>query len=277
MALKKFKATSPGKRHMSVVSFDEITRTSPEKSLIKRIQKHSGRNNRGKITCRHRGGGHKRVYRMVDFKQTDKLDIPGKITTIEYDPIRTAYIMLVTYADGEKRYHIMPEGVEVGEEIQTKVKGKVKAGNRMTLGHIPLGYEIHNVELVEGKGGQVIRSAGGSGAILSLEGKEAQVQMPSGEVRLVSKNCYATIGKVSNEEHANVKIGKAGRKRWMGRRPQVRGKAMNPCDHPHGGGEGNQPIGLKHPKTPWGMPALGYKTRRRRSTDNKILKSRHHG
>jgi len=262
---------------MSVVSFDEITRTSPEKSLIKRIQKHSGRNNRGKITCRHRGGGHKRVYRMVDFKQTDKLDIPGKITTIEYDPIRTAYIMLVTYADGEKRYHIMPEGVEVGEEIQTKVKGKVKAGNRMTLGHIPLGYEIHNVELVEGKGGQVIRSAGGSGAILSLEGKEAQVQMPSGEVRLVSKNCYATIGKVSNEEHANVKIGKAGRKRWMGRRPQVRGKAMNPCDHPHGGGEGNQPIGLKHPKTPWGMPALGYKTRRRRSTDNKILKSRHHG
>ena len=262
---------------MSVASFDEVTKTKPEKNLTKRIKQHSGRNNRGKITCRHRGGGHKRVYRDVDFNQTAKLDIPGKVTAIEYDPMRTSYIMLVTYKDGDKRYHILPEGVQVGDTIDTKVKGKVKAGNRMTLKHIPVGYEVHNLEISLGKGGQAIRSAGASATVVSLEGKSAQIQMPSGETRLVAKECYATIGKVSNEEHSNIKVGKAGRKRWMGRRPQVRGKAMNPCDHPHGGGEGNQPIGMKHPKTPWGMPALGYKTRRRRSTDKYILKSRHHG
>jgi len=277
MTLKKYKPTSPAKRHMSSASFDEVTRTSPEKSLTRRIKTNSGRNNRGKITCRHRGGGHKKMYRTIDFKQTDKLDIPGKVSTVEYDPIRTAYIMLVVYKDGDKRYHIAPDKIAVGDEVGTKIKGKVQVGNRMTLKHIPIGYEIHNLETIQGKGGQYIRTAGSSATIISLETKQAQIKMPSGEIRLVSKECFATIGQVSNEEHANIKIGKAGRKRWMGRRPQVRGKAMNPCDHPHGGGEGNQPIGLKHPKTPWGMPALGFKTRRRRSTDKNILKSRHHG
>jgi large subunit ribosomal protein L2 len=274
MALKKFKPTTPGRRHMSVASFDEVTKTTPEKSLLTTKKKTDGRNNSGRITVRHRGGGEKRKYRMVDFKRQDKLDIEGKIAAVEYDPNRTAYIILVQYIDGEKRYHIAPSGLKVGEKIMTQEKGEIKVGNRMLIKNIPVGYSIYNVELHKGKGGQMGRSAGTSIKLVSLEGDKAQIQMPSGEIRLVDKGCYATIGTVSNIEHNNIKIGKAGRKRHMGRRPQVRGKAMNPVDHPHGGGEGGSPIGLKHPKTPWGLPALGFKTRKRHYTDKMIVKDR---
>ena len=274
MAVKKFKPTTPGRRQMTVASFDEVTTTKPEKSLLKSLNKHSGRNNSGKITVRHRGGGNKRKYRIIDFKRTEKSNIEGKVSTVEYDPNRTAYIMLVIYKDGNKRYHIAPEGVKVGDKIITAEKTKVKTGNRMLIKNIPVGYDIYNVELHEGKGGQMARSAGSSLKLVSLEGKHAQIAMPSGEARLVSKNCYATIGQVSNVEHSNIKIGKAGRKRHLGRRPQVRGKAMNPVDHPHGGGEGGSPIGMKHPKTPWGLPALGFKTRKRHYTDKMIIKDR---
>lgn len=275
MALKKFKPVTPSLRHMSVASFEEITKTKPEKSLIKIITRNAGRNSTGRITCRHRGGGSKRMYRMIDFKQTDKLDIEGKIIAIEYDPNRTCYIMLVRYMDGEKRYHIAPLNMQVGDVIVTREKAKVKVGNRMILRHIPVGYSIHNVELHLGRGGQMGRSAGSEIKLVSLEGEHAQIQMPSGEVRIVSKLCYASIGQVGNLDHSNIKIGKAGRTRNMGRRPQVRGKAMNPVDHPHGGGEGRTSIGLIHPKTPWGMPALGLKTRKRKYTNKLIIKSRH--
>ncbi len=274
MALKKFKPTTPGRRQMSVASFDEVTRTKPEKSLTCKIKKTSGRNNSGRITVRHRGGGEKRLYRMIDFKRIDKKNIEGKVTSVEYDPNRTAYIILVTYKDGEKRYHIAPEGIKVGDKIITAEKVKIKSGNRMLISNIPVGYEIYNVEMKKGKGGQLGRSAGTAIKLVSLEGDHAQIQMPSGEIRLVEKEGYATIGQVSNIDHNNIVIGKAGRKRHMGRRPQVRGKAMNPCDHPHGGGEGGSPIGMKHPKTPWGMPALGLKTRRRKYTDKMIVKDR---
>ncbi|PIR55313.1 50S ribosomal protein L2 [Candidatus Peregrinibacteria bacterium CG10_big_fil_rev_8_21_14_0_10_36_19] len=274
MALKKFKPTTPSRRHMSIASFEEITKTTPEKSLTVRIVKNSGRNNLGRITVRHRGGGAKKIYRMVDFKRTDKMGIEGKVTAVEYDPNRTAYIMLVQYVDGEKRYHLAPAGIKVGQVIMTNAKTEVQDGNRMLIKNVPVGYSIYNVELHEGKGGQMARSAGSSVKLVSLEGRLAQIQMPSGEIRLVSKKCYATIGTVSNIEHSNIKIGKAGRKRHMGKRPQVRGKAMNPVDHPHGGGEGGSPIGLKHPKTPWGLPALGFKTRKRKYTNNMIVKDR---
>ncbi len=274
MALKKFKPITPGRRQMSVASFEEVTKTKPEKTLTRKISKTSGRNNSGRITVRHRGGGAKRLYRVIDFKRTDKINIEAKVKAVEYDPNRTAYIILANYKDGEKRYHIAPEGIKVGDKIITKEKAKVKKGNRMMLKSIPVGYNIYNVELHEGKGGQFARSAGSSLKLVSLEGDHAQIQMPSGEVRLVSKKCYATIGTVSNAEHSNIKIGKAGRKRHLGRRPQVRGKAMNPVDHPHGGGEGGSPIGLKHPKTPWGLPALGFKTRKRHYTDKMIVKDR---
>ncbi len=274
MAVKKFKPTTPGRRQMSVASFDEVTRTKPEKSLLAKMKKTTGRNNTGRITVRHRGGGEKRHYRIIDFKRRDKLGIEAKITSVEYDPNRTAYIMLAQYIDGEKRYHIAPEGIAVGDKVITKEKAKIKTGNRMLISQIPVGYSIYNVELHEGKGGQMGRSAGTSIKLVSLEGKHAQIAMPSGEIRLVSKKCYATIGIVSNVEHSNITIGKAGRKRHMGRRPQVRGKAMNPVDHPHGGGEGGASIGMKHPKTPWGLPALGFKTRRRRYTDKMIVKDR---
>lgn len=274
MAVKTFKPTTPGRRQMSVSSFKEVTKKKPEKKLIKNLQKTAGRNNQGRLTVRHRGGGHKRAYRMVDFLRTDKLNIPFKVAAIEYDPNRSAYIMLVNYNDGEKRYHLAPESIQVGEELITKAKAKIKTGNRMKIRNIPVGQMIHDVELTVNKGGQIIRSAGSYGKVVSLEGKYAQIQMPSGEVRLISKDCYATIGIVSNLDHSNIKIGKAGRNRWLGKRPQVRGKVMNPVDHPHGGGEGNQPIGLKHPKTPWGMPALGFKTRKRKSTDKWIIKDR---
>lgn len=275
MAIVRYKPTTPGRRLMSHDTRDKVTSFVSEKSLMVTRRRGSGRNNQGKITCRHRGGGVKRRYRMVDFYRTDKLDIPGKVQTIEYDPNRNAYIMLVQYRDGEKRYHLAPEDIKIGHEVIAKVKAKAYPGNRMTIRHIPIGFSIYNVELKEGKGGQVVKTAGASAKVVSLEGKHAQVQLPSGEIRLIPKDCYASIGTVSNAEYANIKLGKAGRSRWLGRRPHVRGKAMNPIDHPHGGGEGNQPIGLKHPKTPWGAPALGKKTRKNKATDRWIVKSRH--
>ena len=272
--LKTYKPTTPGRRTMTSPSFEEITKSKPEKRLTKRIKKHSGRNNKGRITTRHRGGGHKRMARDVDTKHINKLNIEGTVSAIEYDPLRTGYIMLVTYKDGDKRYHIAPEGIKVGDTIVTKVKTKVKLGTRMTLKHIPTGYQVHNIELNPNQGGKMARVAGAFATIASLEGDMAQLKLSSGEVRLVSKDCYASIGIVGNVEHSNMKIGKAGRNRWRGKRPQVLGKSMNPCDHPHGGGEGHQPIGLKHPKTPWGMPALGFKTRKRHTTDKYIIKDR---
>lgn len=272
MALKKFKAITPARRHMSVASFEEITTDKPEQSLLVTLKKHGGRNNTGSITTRHRGGGCKRKYRVIDFKQRDKYGIEAKVVSVEYDPNRTGYIMLVHYKDGEKRYHLAPHGIKVGDSIMCSEKAKVKTGNRMAVSNVPVGYSIYNVELTEGKGGQLARSAGSSLKLVSLEGEYAQIQMASGEIRLISKGCFASIGIVSNIEHNNIVIGKAGRKRYMGLRPQVRGKAMNPKDHPHGGGEGNTSIGLKYPKTPWGMPALGFKTRKRHS--KMIIKDR---
>ncbi|MFA4891062.1 MAG: 50S ribosomal protein L2 [Candidatus Gracilibacteria bacterium] len=275
--LKKYKPTTPSRRGMSSPSFVEITKSTPEKGLTKRIKKNSGRNNQGRITIRHRGGGHKRVMRDVDMKQVDKLDIEGQVKAIEYDPLRSAYIMLVTYKDGEKRYHLAPEGIKVGDKIVTKVKAKAKLGSRMTLKHIPVGYQVHNVELIPRQGGKIARSAGTFVTVVSLEGNMAQIQPSSGEVRLVPKDCFASIGIIGNLEHSSIRVGKAGTTRWKGRRPTVLGKSMNPCDHPHGGGEGHSPIGLKHPKTPWGMPALGFKTRKRKTTDKYIIKDRRHG
>ena len=274
MAIKIYKPTTPGRRNMTGYSFDEITKAKPEKRLTKGKKNKSGRGSKRTITVRHQGGSHKRLYRIIDFNQRTKLDIPGKVQSVEYDPNRSAYIMLVTYADGEKKYHIAPEKIQVGTEIITKEKAKVKIGNRLSLKHIPIGYEIHNIELKKGRGGQIVRSAGSKARVVAIEGAYAQIALPSGEVRLIDKNCFATIGIVSNHEHSNIKIGKAGRSRWMGKRPSVRGKAMTPNDHPHGGGEGNQSIGLIHPKTPWGTAALGLKTRRRKYSDKMILKDR---
>ena len=274
MGIKIYKKTTPGRRQMSVLTYEELTATKPYKPLLKRIKKHSGRNNYGKLTIRHQGGGYIKQYRIIDFKQKDKINIPGKVETIEYDPNRSAFIMLVKYVDGSRKYHIAPKGVKAGEELITKIKAKVKPGNRMSLKHIPIGYSIYNLELTPGRGGQLIRSAGASGKVVSLEGDMAQVQLPSGEVRMVRKECFASIGVISNIDHSNVSLGKAGRKRHMGVRPTVRGKAMNPVDHPHGGGEGNQPIGLSGPKTPWGMPTLGYKTRNHKKYSNKWIVKR---
>jgi len=274
MALKKYKPTTPGRRHMATASFEELTTNKPEASLLVTLNKHSGRNNTGSITVRHRGGGNKKKYRLIDFKRSDKNAIEGKVVSVEYDPYRTGYIMLVNYIDGEKRYHLAPAGIKVGDKIISDEKAKIKPGNRMMLRNVPVGYTVYNVELHEGKGGQFARSAGSALKLVSLEGEYAQIHMPSGEVRLVSKNCYATVGQVSNAEHSNIKIGKAGKKRHMGRRPQVRGKAMNAVDHPHGGGEGGASIGMKHPKTPWGMPALGFKTRKRHKNNKMIVKDR---
>ncbi len=262
---------------MSVLSFDAITKAKPEKRLTVGKQKSSGRNNQGKITVHHKGGGHKRVYRLIDFKQTDKMGVPGKIAAIEYDPNRTCLIMLVNYADGDKRYHLAPEGVKVGQEILTKEKAPVETGNRMMLKHIPTGYPVHNIELREDNGGQIVRSAGSRATIVAIEKEHALLQLPSGEMRKVSKNCFATIGIVSNVDYNLVNIGKAGRSRHLGIRPTVRGKAKNPVDHPHGGGEGNQPTGLKHPKTPWGLPALGVKTRKRKKFSDQLIVRRRRG
>lgn len=275
MPVKKFKPVTPGQRFRVSLTYEELTKFRPEKRLRKRIQKHAGRNNQGRLTVRHRGGGNKVLYRLIDFKQIKKINIPGKVTAIEYDPFRTCFIMLVTYADGEKSYHSAPNGIKVGTTIITKPKAKIKVGNRIQLIHIPIGFDIHNLELTPGKGGQVVRSAGSAARLISLEGPYAQVELPSKEIRFVHKNCYATIGRVSNVDHNLVKLGKAGRARWKGLRPEVQGKAMNPVDHPHGGGEGGTKIGLPHPKTPWGAPALGHKTRKRHKwTDRFIIRTR---
>lgn len=275
MAIRSYKPTTPSLRQMTRDTFESITKTTPEKSLTKAKRKTAGRNNTGRLTVRHRGGGHRQRYRLIDYKGYDKASIDAKVTAVEYDPNRSAYIMLLTYMDGEKRYQVAPEGIKVGDVIVAKPKCKIKVGNRMQLKNIPVGYAIYNVELKPGKGGQMAKTAGSSAKLVSLEGPKAQVELPSGEVRLVEKKCYASIGTVSNADRSNINIGKAGRNRWLGKRPQVRGKAMNPVDHPHGGGEGGNSIGLIRPKTPWGLPALGVKTRRRKYTDKLIVKSRH--
>ena len=274
MPVKKYKPTTPGRRNMSVNAFTELTTNKPHKSLLRTRHQKSGRNNQGRITVRHRGGGAKRRYRVIDKRRYDKLNVPARVESIEYDPNRTAFITLLVYADGDKRYIIAPNGLKVGDKIICSEKAKIKTGNCMQLRNIPVGFDIHDVELHPGKGSEAIKSAGSSGKVSSLDSELAQVTMPSGEVRFVSKDCYATIGVVSNLDHSNVVIGKAGRKRHMGRRPQVLGKAMNAADHPHGGGEGGCPIGMKHPKTPWGKPALGVNTRRRKYTDHLIAKKR---
>ena len=272
MPIKVYKPTSPGRRKMSTLTYEELTKTKPEKSLSKRLKKHAGRNNQGRITIRRRGGGNKKLYRAVDLKQTDKLNIEGTIKSIEYDPNRNAFIALVYYKDGEKRYILAAQGMKVGDVIRTAPRTKVKVGNRMKLMNIPASIEIYNVEMYQGKGGQMVRGAGTSARMLGTDGDYAQVQLPSGEVRLINKECYASIGRVSNEDVKNVRIGKAGRSRHRGKRPKVLGKSMNPCDHPHGGGEGHSPVGLIHPKTPWGKPALGFKTRRNKRTDKFIIR-----
>lgn len=270
MAIKKFKPTSPGRRHMTASSFEEVTTATPEKSLLEPLKKSGGRNNNGRITKRHTGGGHKRKYRIIDFKR-DKKEIPAKVVSIEYDPNRSARIALLNYADGEKRYILAPQGLEVGSSVQASNAADIKPGNAMQIRSIPLGTWVHNVELKVGKGGQLARSAGAYAMIAAKEGKYAQLRLPSGEVRLVLQECCATIGQVGNIDHENVKLGKAGRNRWLGKRPQSRGVAMNPIDHPHGGGEGKS-SGGRHPVTPWGVPTKGYKTRTNKRTDRFIVR-----
>ncbi len=274
MAIKKFVPTSPGRRFMTVRTFDEITTNEPEKSLLEPLKKKAGRNNEGRISVRHQGGGHKRKYRIIDFKR-DKEGIPAKVASVEYDPNRSANIALLHYADGEKRYILAPVGISVGTEIIAGEGADIKPGNALRLKNIPAGTLIHNIELKVGKGGQLVRSAGGSAQLMAKEGKYAHVRLPSGEVRLISQECKATIGQVGNLEHENITIGKAGRSRWLGKRPTVRGVVMNPVDHPHGGGEGKAPIGRKSPVTPWGKPTLGYKTRKKnKKSDQFIVKRR---
>ena len=267
---RKLKATTPGRRQMSVATFKEVTGKSSLKGLLVSKKRGSGRNSSGRITVRHRGGGAKSHYRIVDFDRTKNLGVDGRVDAVEYDPNRNAYIMLTTYKNGDKRYHLAPEKINVGDKIITAERTKIKPGNRCLIKNIPAGFTIYNIELQPGRGGQIVRSAGASAKLTSLEGDMAQVQLPSGEVRFVPKNTYASIGVVSHSDFSNIKVGKAGRIRRKGRRPQVRGKAMNPCDHPHGGGEGGAPIGLKNPKTPWGMPALGVKTRKRKKASDKF-------
>ena len=274
MAIKKFKPTSPALRQMTVLVSDEITCNQPEKSLLVSLKKNSGRNAQGKITVRHRGGGNRRKYRIIDFKR-NKDGIPAKVATIEYDPNRTANIALLHYADGEKAYILAPVGLEVGTTVLSGPTADIKPGNAMALKDMPVGTVIHNIELKPGKGAQLVRSAGVSAQLMAKEGKKALLRLPSGEMRFVSIDCKATIGQVGNIEHGNVVIGKAGRKRHMGIRPTVRGSVMNPCDHPHGGGEGRTSIGRPSPVTPWGKPALGYKTRKKKKySDRFIIKRR---
>lgn len=274
MPVKVFKPTSPGRRDMSGQTFEEITRTRPERKLTVGLRKQAGRNSRGKITVRHRGGGHKRRYRQIDFRR-DKNGIPARVDSIEYDPNRSARIALLVYADGEKRYIIAPLGLKVGDKVMSGLEAEIRPGNALPLTHIPLGTQIHNIELQVGRGGQLVRSAGTSAQLLSRDHPQyALLRLPSGEERYVAQGCIATIGQVGNVEHGNIKLGKAGRKRHMGIRPTVRGSAMNPNDHPHGGGEGRSPIGMPSPKTPWGQPALGRRTRRNKATDKFIFRRR---
>ncbi len=273
MGIKVYKPTSPGRRGMTGYTFEEITKTEPEKSLLRPLKKKAGRNVQGRITVRHRGGGHKRLYRLIDFKR-DKHGIPARVASIEYDPNRSARIALLVYADGEKRYIIAPLGLRVGDTVMSGPDAEIRVGNALPLERIPLGTQVHNVELYPGRGGQLVRAAGTSAQVLAKEGDYVTLRLPSGEVRLVRKECMATIGQVGNVEHGNIKLGKAGRKRWLGRRPHVRGSAMSPRDHPHGGGEGRTPIGLPGPKSPWGKPTLGKKTRRNKATDKYIIRRR---
>ena len=272
MAIKSHKPTSPGRRFQTTSTFEEITRKRPEKSLVKFKKKSGGRNSNGRITSRHRGGGHKRLYRIIDFKR-DKDGIPAKVASIEYDPNRSSNIALLHYADGEKRYIIAPVGVKVGDSLISGKDAEIKPGNTIPLRSVPLGTQIHNIELNVGHGGQIVRSAGNYAQLMAKEGAYAQVKLPSGEVRLIPLDCKATIGQVGNTAHMGIRLGKAGRSRWKGRRPHVRGVAMNPVDHPHGGGEGKS-SGGRHPVTPWGVPTKGYKTRTKKHSDKLIVKRR---
>ncbi len=276
MAIKKYKPTSPGRRGMSVLRFDEITKTTPEKSLTTVLKKKAGRNNSGKITVRHQGGGNKRKYRIIDFKR-NKMDAPAKVIAIEYDPNRSANIALIQYEDGEKAYIIAPHNLAVGTTIISSTKADIKPGNCLPIENIPVGTFIHNIEMYPGKGAQLVRSAGASAQLMAKEQGMAQIRMPSGEVRLIRLSCKATVGQIGNLDHENVVIGKAGRKRHMGIRPTVRGSVMNPNDHPHGGGEGKSPIGRPGPVTPWGKPTLGYKTRSKKAQSDKFIVKRRNG
>jgi large subunit ribosomal protein L2 len=272
MGIKTNKPTSPGRRFQTSSTFEEITRKMPERGLLKALKKRGGRNSMGRITIRHRGGGHKRLYREIDFKRR-KDGIPARVASIEYDPNRAANIALLHYADGEKRYILAPQKLQIGDRIVSGPGAEIKIGNTLPLNEIPLGTTIHNIELNAGHGGQMARSAGNYARLMAKEGKYAQMKLPSGEVRMVLLECRATIGQVGNLDHENLSIGKAGRKRWLGKRPHVRGVAMNPVDHPHGGGEGKS-SGGRHPVTPWGMPSKGYKTRRKKASDKLIVKRR---
>jgi large subunit ribosomal protein L2 len=275
MPIKAYKPTSPGRRFQTVQTFDDITTSDPHKPLVENLHRSGGRNNHGELTSWWRGGGHKRLYRIIDFKR-DKKDIPGKVSTIEYDPNRSARIALVTYADGEKRYILQPLGLKVGDAVIAGDNVDILPGNALPLKNIPLGTMLHNVELKPGKGGQIARSAGSSVQLVAKEGDYASVKMPSGEIRHIAMVCYATVGQVGNIDHENVSIGKAGRNRWLGKRPHNRGVVMNPVDHPHGGGEGKT-SGGRHPVSPWGLPTKGYKTRNRKSTDKFIIQRRPKG
>lgn len=276
MAIKKYKPTSPARRFMSVSAFEEITKTTPERSLLAKVSKSGGRNNVGRLTVRHHGGGNTRKYRIIDFKR-NKEDIMARVASIEYDPNRTANIALLNYTDGEKRYILAPLGLAVGDMVCAGENADIKPGNALKIKNIPVGTLIHNIELTPGKGGQLVRSAGNAAQLMAKEDKYAQVRLPSGEVRYILMECKATIGQVGNLDHENVSIGKAGRKRHMGVRPTVRGVVMNPCDHPHGGGEGKSPVGRPGPVTPWGKPALGYKTRNKRNKNDKYIVKRRNG
>lgn len=273
MGIRIYKPTSAGRRNMSGSTFEEITKKRPENRLVEPLRKQAGRNNQGKITTRHRGGGHKRFYRIIDFKR-NKFDIPGKVQAIEYDPNRTARIALIAYADGEKRYIIAPLGLKVGDKVSSGPNADIRVGNALPLSAIPLGSQIHNIELEIGRGGVLVRSAGTAAQLMAKEGDYATVRMPSGEMRMIHMRCMATIGQVGNVENQNIRIGKAGRSRWLGRRPRVRGTVMNPRDHPHGGGEGRAPRGMSTPKTKWGKPARGVKTRHNPRTDRFIVRRR---
>lgn len=276
MAIKIYKPTTPSRRGMTGYSFDEITKSTPERSLIVIRKARAGRNNQGRITVRHQGGGSRQYIRIIDFKR-DKRDIPARVAAIEYDPNRTARLALLSYADGEKRYIIAPVGLKVDDTVIAGATAEIRPGNSLPISSIPVGTLVHNIELSEGKGGQLVRSAGTSAQLLAKEGDYAQIRMPSGEVRLVRQKCYATVGQVGNTDHSNIKLGKAGRKRHMGIKPTVRGTAMSPRDHPHGGGEGRQPVGMPGPKSPWGKPTRGYRTRRNKKSDQYVVRRRNSG
>jgi len=273
MAIKRYKPTTPSRRHMSVTDYSVLSKVAPEKSLLEAMKKHSGRNNTGRITVRHRGGGNRRKYRIIDFKR-NKFDVRAEVMTLEYDPNRSGHIALLKYEDGEKRYILAPNGLKVGDFVLAGPNADIKPGNALPMENIPVGTIIHNVELYKGKGAQLVRSAGNSAQLMAKENGYALVRLPSSELRKIPVNCMATIGQVGNIDHENVSIGKAGRKRHMGFRPTVRGSVMNPCDHPHGGGEGKSPIGRPNPVTPWGKPALGYKTRKKHHRSDKFIVKR---